>query len=440
MIPSRPPLSRRALLRGAGGVALALPFLDAMTARKARAAAASPRRLLTFFTENGVVGSNWFPSGSEKAWTMPVSLAPLMPFQKNLIVFEGLDHTASGSNGGGGHQRGKTAALTAQGNNNGRAAGISIDQAIANHIGMTTRFKSIEASVYLKGTIRDGVYFSGPGQIIVPEDDPALLFARLFSDPLPSAQPADPALAGRLRARKRSILDQTLEQYRRLSSQVGGGDKARLDSHVTAIRSLEQSLGLIEGTAAEASAACKQPAQVNAMDFVAVGKAQMDLLAMALSCDLTRVASLQWRSSMTAFSWINVNAEHHVLSHQTGGAGADASLTKICTWNTQQFAYLLGLLQAAPDAGGGTLLDSTLVYWPNELANGRHKLQNVPIVIATGDFTTAAGQKLPTGRYLKYPGGTMDSGLLTRLGQMFGLPIDNFGGAQWHRGPLPNLL
>jgi hypothetical protein len=438
--PSKAPVSRRALLRGAGGLAVALPFLDAMSARKARAATAAPRRLLTVFTENGVVGSNWFPTGSEKAWTMPVSLAPLMPFQKNLIVFEGLDHTASGSNGGGGHQRGKTAAFTAQGNSNGRAAGISIDQAIANVIGTTTRFKSIEASVYVKGILRDGVYFSGPGQIIVPEDDPALLFARMFSDPLPSQPPADPAQAERLRARKRSILDQTMEQYQRLSSQVGGGDRARLDAHVTAIRSLEQSLGLIAGTAAEASAACKKPSQVTPTDFVAVGKAQMDLLAMGLACDLTRVASLQWRSSLTAFNWISVSAEHHVLSHQTGGGSADANLTKIVTWHTQQFAYLLGLLQASPDAGGTTLLDNTLVYWPNELNNGRHKLQNVPIVIATGDFTTASGQKLATGRYLKYPGGTMDSGLLTRLGQMFGLPINNFGGAQWHHGPLPNLL
>jgi hypothetical protein len=347
---------------------------------------------------------------------------------------------ASGSNGGGGHQRGKTAAFTAQGNNNGRALGISIDQAIANQIGMTTRFKSIEASVYVKGILRDGVYFSGPGQIIVPEDNPAMLFARMFSDPLPSQAPADPAQAGRLRARKRSILDQTMEQYRRLSGQVGGGDRARLDAHVTAIRSLEQSLGLLDGTAAEASAACKKPSEVNPTDFATTGKAQMDLLAMGLACDLTRVASLQWRSSLTAFSWINVSAEHHVLSHQTGGGSADANLTKIVTWHTQQFAYLLGLLQATPDAAGTTLLDSTLVYWPNELNNGRHRLQNVPIVIATGDFTTASGQKLPTGRYLKYPGGTMDSGLLTRLGQMFGLPITNFGGAQWHRGPLPNLL
>lgn len=438
--PRRSPLSRRALLRGAGGVALALPFLEAMAPRQARAAAAPPRRLLTFFTENGVVPSNWFPSGSEKAWTMPVSLAPLQPFQKNLIVFEGLDHVASGSNGGGGHQRGKTAAFTAQGNNNGRALGISIDQAIANQIGTTTRFKSIEASVWVKGILRDGVYFSGPGQIIVPEDDPALLFGRLFSEPLPSAPPADPAQFARLRARKRTILDTTMEQYQRLATQVGAGDRSRLDAHVTAIRSLEQSLGLLDGSAVEAAPGCKKPPPVNPIDFVTTGKAQMDLLAMALACDLTRVASLQWRSSLTAFPWVNVNSEHHILSHQTGSAGADAALTKICTWNTEQFAYLLGLLKASPDLEGTTLLDNTLVYWPNELATGRHRLQNVPIVMATGDFTTAAGQKLPTGRFLKYPGGTMDSGLLTRLGQMFGLPIDNFGGAQWHKGPLPNLL
>src|SRR5204862_3014218 len=107
----------------------------------------------------GVVESNWYPSGTEKSWTMPVGLAPLMPFQSNVIVFQGLDRVAAGSNGGGGHQRGKTAAFTAQSNANGRAAGISIDQAVANVIGTKTRFKSIEASVYVKGVLRDGVFF-----------------------------------------------------------------------------------------------------------------------------------------------------------------------------------------------------------------------------------------------------------------------------------------
>jgi hypothetical protein len=439
------PISRRALLRGAGGVAIALPLLEAMTPRRARGAApvTAPRRLLNVFTENGVVASTWFPSGTEKNWTMPTSLAPLMPHQSNLIVFEGLDHVAAGSNGGGGHQRGKTAAFTAQSNNNGRAAGISIDQAIANQIGTTTRFKSVQASVYLKGALRDGVFFTGPMQILIPEDDPTKLFAQLFSDPLPSQMATDPAMAAafaKLRARRKSILDRTLDEYKRVSSVVGGGDRMRLDSHVTALRSLEQSLGLIDNGPVEASMSCKKPPAANPTDFITHGKAQMDLVAMSLACDLTRVASLQWRSDMTSFTWVGVNNEHHGLSHSTGNPGTDAQLTKIVTWNTQQFAYLLGLLKSYQDVGGRTLLDNTLVYWPNELATGRHKLTNVPIVLATGDFTTASGAKLATGRYLKYPGGTMDSGLLTRLGQAFGLPMTNFGGQQWQQGPLPNLF
>ena len=236
------------------------------------------------------------------------------------------------------------------------------------------------------------------------------------------------------------MLDHALDQYKRVTAQVGGGDKMRLDSHVTALRSLEQSLGLIDTGPAEASQACKKPPAPEGQDYVTTGKAQMDMLAMSLACDLTRVASLQWRSDMTSFTWVGVNNEHHALSHSQGNAGTDAQLTKIVTWNTQQFAYLVGLLKSYGDAGGRNLLDSTLVYWPNELATGKHKLTNVPIVLATGDFTTASGVKIETGRYLKYAGGTMDSGLLTRLGQAFGMAMDNFGGAQWHQGPLPKVF
>jgi hypothetical protein len=213
----------------------------------------------------------------------------------------------------------------------------------------------------------------------------------------------------------------------------------RLDAHVTALRSLEQSLGLIDGGTADASMSCKRPAAPNPTDFITTGKAQMDLLAMALACDLTRVASLQWRSDMQSFTWVGVNQEHHGLSHQQGSPGPDAQLTKIVTWNTQQFAYLLGLLKGYQDVGGRTLLDNTLVYWPNEIATGKHRLTSVPVVLATGDFTTADGTKIPMGRYLKYPAGTMDTGMLTRLGQAFGLPITNFGGEPWHQGPLPNV-
>ena len=89
-------------------------------------------------------------------------MASFEPWKNNLILFEGIDQMGDGSNGGGGHQRGKTGCLTGQPNNNGRAAGISVDQLIANEIGKGTRFKSLQSSVFVKGTLWRGRSIDGP--------------------------------------------------------------------------------------------------------------------------------------------------------------------------------------------------------------------------------------------------------------------------------------
>jgi hypothetical protein len=436
------PISRRTLLRGAGQVAIALPFLEAMAPRRATAGeGAAPRRLLTHFTENGVVEREWFPQGEGKSFTFGQILQPLEPWKSNLILFDGIDTVCDGSNGGGGHQRGKTGCFTAQPNLNGRAMGISVDQLIANQIGTATRFKSLEASVWIKGLLRDGVYFSGPQQVVVTEDDPAMLFARLFSDPLPvPATGADPAAAAafaQARAQKQSIIDHTLEEYRRVAGLVGAADRQRLEAHIEAIRSVEQGLG---ASAASASAGCKKPDPPAATDFITTGKAQIDLLTLALACDLTRVASLQWRTSYVPFTWVGVDIAHHDLSHQQGNAAADAKLTRVMQWHATQVAYLLGRLKSFPDVGGTTLLDNTLFYWPNELATGTHRHTRSPFLIATGSFPLPSGKTLETQRFLKYPSGTPHSSLLTVIANMMGLPITNFGAAQWQKGPLPGVI
>jgi hypothetical protein len=433
-------MSRRTVLRGAGGIAIGLPFLDAMAPRRARAATAPVKRLFTYFTENGVVEREWFPQGSVKDFTFGQILQPMTPWKRNLILFDGIDTVCDGSNGGGGHQRGKTGCFTAQANTNGRAHGISVDQLIANQIGTTTRFKSLEASVWVKGVLRDGVYFSGPDQVIVTEDDPAKLFARIFTDPLPSAAPTDASGAAelaRLRAKKQSIIDRTLEEYRRISGVVGADDRQRLDAHMQAIRSLEQGL---DGKGAMPSGGCHKPESPAPTDFISSGKAQMDLLILALACDLSRVVSLQWRSSYVPFTWVDVDIAHHDLSHQQGNAAADAKLTRIAQWFAGQAATVLERLAAIPDGEGRTLLDNTLFYWPNELATGTHRHTRSPFLMATGNFTLPSGKPLETQRFLKYPSGTYHSGLLTVLANIMGLPITNFGAPQWQKGPLPGVI
>ena len=116
-------LNRRAVLRGAGSVAIALPWLEIMAPeRTARAAATPAQRFLAVFTPGGAVidtnggvaplGLNkWRPTGTETAPILSPILAPLKPVldAKKLLIVDGLDMT---SKSGEQHQAGIIAWLT----------------------------------------------------------------------------------------------------------------------------------------------------------------------------------------------------------------------------------------------------------------------------------------------------------------------------------------
>src|SRR4029434_5669040 len=109
-------------------------------------------------------------------------------------------------------------------------------------------------------------------------------------------------------------------------------DKQRLQSHMDAIREVERGLTSLDSSGA-VSMSCKKPDMMPSnADFMTAGKAHIDLLTLALACDLSRVVSLQWRSSYVPFTWMGVDIAHHDLSHQQGNAGADAKLTKVVQW------------------------------------------------------------------------------------------------------------
>ncbi|HXU64921.1 MAG TPA: DUF1552 domain-containing protein, partial [Polyangia bacterium] len=80
------PLSRRTILRGVGGAAIALPFLEAMLPRRARAAT-PPKRFVVMFSPNGTLPS-WTPSGTETNFTLSPILSPLAPHQGDLVIVQ----------------------------------------------------------------------------------------------------------------------------------------------------------------------------------------------------------------------------------------------------------------------------------------------------------------------------------------------------------------
>src|SRR5580698_9006046 len=92
-------LDRRAFLKGMGGVALALPVLDAMGAEVTDQI---PRRFCAIYTANGmslpkpeheIQDRSWFPTvGGQSDFTFGKSTEPLAPFRKQLSFMGGLYH------------------------------------------------------------------------------------------------------------------------------------------------------------------------------------------------------------------------------------------------------------------------------------------------------------------------------------------------------------
>jgi hypothetical protein len=445
LISPAPKLARRTLLR-AGGTAIALPLLEAMLPRRAHAAPPI-KRFVAMFSANGTIPPNWTPTGTERAFTLSPILAPLAPFQQKLIVLQGVDQQGGGA--GDGHQNGMAGWLTGQptnagpfkggnGENGGWAAGPSVDQRLAVEIAqkVSTKLKSLELGVQADGgggaTNWSRMVYAGSDQPVPPESNPAQTFTRVFGD-----LNATPGEADKLRAQRKSVLDAVLVQYQYIKSKVGADDGRKITAHLEAVRDIETRLA-----ATAATPTCAKPTvdtvNANANDsFPAVGKLQMDMLAMALACDLTRVASLQWSRSVspTRFSWLNITRGHHDISHDGDSNTVSVDqLTQINRWYAEQLAYLLGKLDGVMEPGG-TLLDNSLVLWGNELAKGNaHSRNDAPYVLAG----SAAGY-FQTGRFLSYAGNVPHNNLLVSVLNAMDVPATTFGKPEWCTGPLARL-
>lgn len=449
------PLSRRTLLRGAGGIALALPFLDAMSPRAAHAQTA-PKRLVVFFSANGTIQDQWQPAGGETDFTMSPILAPLEAHRDDLLIMRGLNNEASYIYDPNAHDTSMATMLTGDAlligpSGTGRAGhvldgtanGPSIDQEIARVIGGQTRLSSLELGVQSTTTILEPMPTRmcyrgerGNARSVPPEDDPKTVFSRLFMDAGASSDSLDDLIRQR-----RSVLDFVVRDFERLQPRVSVADRQKLDRHLSTVREFERSLENLGGNETMGCQVPGEPPTVNLDpvdciqddrparcfgDFNELGKAQMDLLVLALTCDLTRVVSLQWATAESTIfhSDLGVAGEHHLMSHDARGNRED--IIKIDTWYAEQFAYLLDALKSHTDADGTSVLGSSVVMWVNELSNGEiHDRRDLGWIIAG-----QGNGSIRTGRNLRVTNTTTNQ-LFASLMNMYGSPTESFGAPEF---------
>jgi hypothetical protein len=404
MIPLRRfSLPRRTFLRGAIGgasVALGLPLLDAMVDDHGEAHADGsdlPKRFVSFFFGNGVLLDRFEPTTVGPGWMPSPELMPLAPFAARTSVITGMQNFGKLPDGTViGHFEGMTAFTGYSPALNPMAYGYdpggpSLDEVIAEHIAATspTTIRSMQVGIAKApglagmGTLTSAMSYRGvPGNMVVlpPVVDPRAVWTNLFGAFV--APPDD-------RPVKLSVVDAVDAGASRLRARLGVRDAQRLDAHIQALAELEQKI-------AATPPACQLPGQPTegneetegAEQHAMVSGLMSQLVAMAFTCDVTRVASFLFLNGAadTVFVEAGAGTGHHVLSHETSYEGAsktqfDANITFVM----QRFAELLQALDDTPDPDGTTLLDSSICLCSSDCAVGfHHSLRRHPLVVAGG--------------------------------------------------------
>jgi hypothetical protein len=396
-------LSRRTVLRGAGGVVLSLPLLEAMAPRRAVAQTNAPRRIIFEFKPNGDQTSERFTSEDPTAFQFGEFLNPLEPYRDELLVMNMLDKRffeLPQSERADNHQQGGMALAPWPAGEGDYPVGGE-DRTIGTVLGPSADYEIGERTlgqdsslpyrhlVYRVGDRDNHIWnlssHAGPiGQKnpVLPETNPQDAFARLFGGGDPEAE----AVIQRRIQKKASVLDLLLEESLSLEQRLGASDRQKVEQFSDALRNIERSLAAEgQGGACGTGTIGEELEPYQDENHAGLGAQFQQLIALALSCDLTRTVNFNWHgnTSNRVYGDLGLGEGHHDISHQsTSEAFASVRAIHRHLWTLSTNLY--EVLKSTPE-GEGTLWDNTLIVHWNELGQGdSHSINDQLVVFAGG--------------------------------------------------------
>ncbi|MEM6290661.1 MAG: DUF1552 domain-containing protein [Myxococcota bacterium] len=444
-------LTRRSMLRGAAGAALALPALEAMMPRSAKANEGGiPKRYIFCYAGTS---SGRYRTPDEGEILVPGSYGALSSVGAQMhslqpVFAEGVADDISlvsnllipwGNEGGlapGGRVTsldfhfGPTVTPQLSGMKalaKARMDGPSSDQLMVESLAPDTILPSLSQRVQPidyrggNGGSAGRISFKRDGGSVVPIDpfvSPRDTFDFLNSVYLPPD--ASPELIAAI-DRRASVLDEVGGAANALMAELGTADRIRLQRHLHEVELLESQLR----ASTDGSGACMGPQDPGPdpalggtieadseftedlawSDEDARAQRQSELLRMALSCDLTRYGALQmtnWKSWMGASS---IGAGWDIDIHEIGHTGAmpKEAMGDVVGWHVGHFARLVRLLKETPEWDGSSLLDHTALVLCFEGGHGEdpvdggystHSTQNMSVLVAGNVGGLVAGQHI----------------------------------------------
>ncbi len=427
-VSTRPGLSRRHFLRGAG-IALSLPLLDSMWPMSAGTIAASampvadavPRRMFAICNNLGLLPDRFFPKETGRGYALSPYLEHLKAHRDDLTVFSGVSHPDVD----GGHPA-DNCFLTAAPHpgRGGFRNTISLDQYIAERIGHLTRFPSLNLGVNVEQGMRS-LSWTGSGVLIPCEEKASDVFRHLF------IQGTEAETADQVRKLElgRSILDSVADQAKTLQRRVGTHDRDRLDQYFTSVRELEQRMQMSrewERRPRPTVTASVPLDPASPREYMEKVRLMYDLARLAFETDSTRSVALlldSVNSPAIEVDGTKITDGYHNLSHHGRSDAKLAQLRAIDEWHMKLLADLFAGLKGVRE-GDGTLLDRTMVLYGSNLGNANtHVTTNLPTIFAGGGFRH--GQHLAFDRERNYPLPNLFVSMLQRMG----IETDRFASA-----------
>lgn len=429
-------VSRRRFLAALG---VSGSFLAQETGASAEPAkSAPPRRFIAVYTPHGRAHELWQPQAGFALGFEGSTLAPFddaatygKSFRERLLVLDGIDLSAGIEVGTTGHD-GSRVILTGSGAD-GKNASLDQFLAIEHGLGADTPHTSLALGVGSDSTeVGQNISWSRGGTPVPKWIDPSRVHAELFGTPLGARREE---LEHARRAGK-SVLDRVRADLKRLSRRAPHGERTKLEQHATALRDIEKRLTQVERV-------CASPAAPPGFErlkafgggepfFDAITDLQIDLLARAIGCDLTRVATLYLadltRSKLLAELPEDVHQEvaHRYDARDEVHAGTPESWRKLGLQNRYTYGKVARLLQRLDEAGG---LDSSVVLTSSDMGDpARHSSRQVPtLLFAGGAFAVKAGRYLDLRHGKNLQDGVPNNRLLVSLARLFGAELERFG-------------
>ena len=390
------PMDRRAFLQGIGGMALALPVLDAMGSDVAEQI---PRRFCALYTANGMALPrsehgidewSWFPTAERNGgFEFGKSTEPLRPFRHELSFVGGLYHPSGPKADP--HVCSDMWLTGAPLHNPkpGTYNSVALDQVIALHTKQYCRQPSLVLSIdagtgFLSRT--GTISYSLEGRPIPAENNPRRIFNRLFRGDRGSLQSERDALKRRIK-----LVDAVVESARSLNQQLGKSDRERLEQYLTSLNEVESRLiaseRWIDIPLKKQDYSHLKLDATNEGDPSDYYRTMFDLIALAFDADIARSVTFMLNRedgmgiSDTFPIKLGLSNTHHSLSHATDKKG-QLAFAQYDLFLSRQIAHFLQRLNTYRDRDGSVLENTIVLYGSG--ASTTHNPRNLPTLIAGG--------------------------------------------------------